>query len=137
MTPRAISARLLAVTLFLGAAACSSTTLADGDTSGPYTFTIRNTGAQELKQVRIQTGENLAPVSVATLPPGGETGTFGVARLHENPFVTAEVNGVTKEYHPVEGFSGFNPLLAPGRYRITLRFEPANGIVDTRVEPVP
>jgi hypothetical protein len=134
---RARLRRAAGACLFLAVAACSTATTPDVETSGLYTFTIRNTGTQDLKQVRIQTGENLAPVLVASLPPGSETGTFGVAKLHENPFVTAEVNGVTKEFHPVEGFSGFNPLLSPGRYRISLKFEPAYGIVDTRVEPVP
>jgi hypothetical protein len=106
-----------------------------GPAGDSYGIAIANTGATTLTAISILTGENVAPVQVAQLAPGQRTDELRIGVLHENPLVIATVGGRRREYHPVEGFTGFNPALEPGRYVITLRWNAETEFLETVVSP--
>ena len=127
----------LAATLACGKAATDVADLrASGGPSGnSYGIEIENAGTTTLQGVSILTGEDVPPVEVAQLAPGQRTPEHRIGVLHENPLVIATIAGQRREAHPVEGFSGFNPALEPGRYVITLRWNAEFEIIETVVTP--
>ena len=142
---------MLAATSRLAAIACIAATLAchssgtdvenvraDGGPAGDrYTVEIVNAGTVAISALSIQTGEDAAPLEVAQLAPGQRTTARTIGVLHENPFVIATVAGQRRTYHPVEGFSGFNPALEPGRYVIRLVWNAQNQFLETTVVAAP
>lgn len=87
-----------------------------------YRVQLRNDGAVTLRNVRVTTGPNVPPLTIAELPPGASSGQANVALLHEHPIVSATAAGHVLLAHPVEGFEGFNAQVAPGAYVIQLRY---------------
>ena len=142
---------MLAATSRLAAIACIALTLACGSSGtdiedvradgGPtgdrYTVEILNAGSVAISALSIQTGEDAPPLEVAQLAPGQRTAARNIGVLHENPFVIATVAGQRRTYHPVEGFSGFNPALEPGRYLIRLRWSSEHQVLETTVVATP
>ena len=137
------SARMLsrlAVAIVLIACSKAGTDLDDGvrASGGPegdrYSVEIVNTGTETLQSVAITTGENQPPLEVARLAAGQRTAERAIGVLHTNPMVVATVVGKRREYHPVEGFTGFNPALPPGHYVITLKWNAGAEFLETVVE---
>ena len=133
-------ARVAALAALALALACgkSATDVADLRASGgpagdSYGIEIVNAGTVTITAVSITTGEDVPPVEVAQLAPGQRTPAHRIGVLHENPLVVATVAGQRREYHPVEGFSGFNPALEPGNYVITLRWNVETQFLETVV----
>lgn len=140
------AARLVASTAALGATlACGKSTTgvddvlrASGGPSGDrYSVEVVNAGAATLHAVAIVTGEDASPVTVAQLAGGQRTAAHRIGVLHEHPIVSATVGGQRRTYHPVEGFSGFNPSLEPGSYVITLRWNAEAEFLETVVTAAP
>ena len=104
-----------------------------GPAGDSYSVEIVNAGSVTLSAVSIQTGENEPAITVPQLAAGQRTAPHAIGVLHENPLVAATVAGRRREYHPVEGFTGFNPQLEPGRYVITLRWNAATEFLETVV----
>ena len=136
-------ARALArLTVALALIACSKagTDLDEGvrASGGPegdrYSVEILNAGSETLQGVAITTGENQPPLEVSRLAAGQRTAPRAIGVLHTNPLVVATVAGKRREYHPVEGFTGFNPALDPGHYVITLRWNSQTEFLETLVE---
>ena len=130
-------ALLLAATLGCGHSVTGSSgdeiRAAGGPAGDSYSVEIVNAGAVALRAVSIQTGENEPAITIAQLPAGQRTAPHAIGVLHENPLVVATVNGQRREYHPVEGFSGFNPSLEPGHYVIALRWNAGTEFLETVV----
>ena len=108
---------------------------ASGGPSGDgYTIQVFNGGTAPLSGVSILTGEGVPPVQVSRLEAGQRTEFHRIGVLHENPLIVATVAGQRRTYHPVEGFvPGFNPLLDPGTYVITLRWNAEAEFLETVV----
>ena len=127
----------LAATLACGRTATDVDLLrASGGPSGDsHAVEIVNAGTVPLAAVSIVTGEDAPPIVVARLAAGQRTAVHRIGVLHENPLVSATVAGQRRTYHPVEGFTGFNPSLAPGSYVITLRWNAETEFLETTVTP--
>ena len=140
-TPRPL-ARLATLLVALGATlACGkSATAVDllrasgGPAGDRYGVEIVNAGDATLSGVSIVTGEGVPPVQVPQLAAGQRTAEHRIGVLHVNPVVSATVAGQRRTYQPVEGFSGFNQQLEPGRYVITLRWNAETAFLETVVE---
>jgi hypothetical protein len=104
-----------------------------GPAGDAYTVQVENAGTATLQAVSIVAGEDAPPIDVATLAGGQRTAEHRIGVLHENPVVSATVAGQRRTYQPVEGFSGFNPRLEPGRYVITLRWNAETEFLETTV----
>lgn len=111
----------------------SSPDLAEGPPGG-YAVQLHNDGSVALRNVSVTTGQNVPPLTTASLMPGERTAVATVKVLHEHPIVTATVDGRTATYQPIEGFAGYNAQLSPGTYVIRLRYVELYQVVDTRVE---
>lgn len=132
--------RLAAMVALSAALACgkSGTDVAGvrasgGPTGDRYAVEIVNAGTATLAAVSIVTGEDAPPIEVTALAAGQRTAEHRIGVLHENPVVSATVAGRRRTYQPVEGFSGFNPLLEPGRYVIALRWNAGTDFLETTV----
>jgi hypothetical protein len=88
--------------------------------SGPISVRVRNAGTTTLTNVSVLVADNTSPITLSELRPGQTTDYVARAQAHENPAVTAKANGFDYSSQPVEGFAGFNPVLADGRYTVTL-----------------
>ena len=111
----------LGAILVAGACGADATTQAlRQDESGPVSVRLRNSGTTTLTDVSVLVAENSTPITLGELRPGQTTDYVARAKAHENPLVTAKANGFDYVSHPVEGFSGFNPALADGRYTVSL-----------------
>ena len=106
-----------------------------GPAGDSHSVEIVNGGTATIQAISIVTGEDAAPIQVAQLAAGQRTAAHRIGVLHENPMVTATVAGQQRTYHPVEGFSGFNPSLEPGSYVITLRWNAETEFLETVVTP--
>jgi hypothetical protein len=104
-------------------AACGADTPTESLTlqdSGPVSVRVRNAGTTTLTNVSVLVADNTSPITLNELRPGQTTEYVARAQAHENPLVTAKANGFDYSSNPVEGFAGFNPVLADGRYTISL-----------------
>lgn len=113
-------ALLLTVVVGTACAADTTTEALRREDAGPVSVRLRNTGTTTLSDLSVLVAENTSPITLSELRPGQTTGYVARARVHENPLVTAKANGFDYVSHPVEGFSGFNPALADGRYTVSL-----------------
>lgn len=104
-----------------------------GPAGDSHAILVHNAGGTTLTAISILTGEDVPPVQVPRLSPGARTGIHRIGVLHEHPIVSVTVAGERRTYHPVEGFSGFNQRLAPGRYVIQLRWNAAAEFLETVV----
>jgi len=112
---------LLAVVAISAACGADTTTEAlRQENSGPVSVRLRNSGTTTLTDVSVLVAENTSPITLGELRPGQTTDYVARAEAHENPLVSAKANGFDYVSHPVEGFSGFNPALADGRYTVSL-----------------
>jgi hypothetical protein len=115
----AFAAGLVVITA-CGADATTAAMLADTG-SGPVSLRVRNTGALTFTNVSIVVAEGATPITLSELRPGQTTDYVARPRAHENPLVTLKIDGKEFTSNPVEGFAGFNPALADGRYTITMQ----------------
>ena len=126
---------VLPLVLATAIAGCSHPveTLAGELNGRAYSVRLHNDGPVTLASVRVTTGQDVPPLTIASLAPGATSGAAEVPILHEHPIVAATVNGRAALYQPVEGFAGFNAQVAPGSYVIRMRWVPEYQLVDTRV----
>jgi hypothetical protein len=104
-------------------AACGADSTTDAlrqEDSGPVSVRLRNAGTTTLTNVSVLVAENTSPITLGELRPGQTTDYVARAQAHENPLVTAKADGFDYASQPVEGFAGFNPALADGRYTVRL-----------------
>jgi hypothetical protein len=116
-------ARVALLAAVVVTAACGADTTTDAlrqDDSGPISVRVRNAGTTTLTNVSVLVAENASPITLSELRPGQTTDYVARAQAHENPLVTAKANGFDYASNPVEGFAGFNPVLADGRYTVSL-----------------
>ena len=113
-------ALLAAVVITAGCGAHTTTEVLRQESSGPVSVRVRNAGTTTLTDVSVLVAENASPITLSELRPGQVTDYVARAEAHENPLVTAKANGFDYVSHPVEGFAGFNPALADGRYTFSL-----------------
>lgn len=134
----ALAAVAMAATLACSRSGTGLDARASGGPNGDaYSVEIVNAGTTTLQAVSILTGENVPPLEVAQLAAGQRTARKAIGVLHENPLVSATVDGQRRTYHPIEGFTGFNPLLEPGRYAIRLRWNAETAFLETTVVALP
>ena len=107
----------LAVAGFAGAGCAHRAT--SEPVTGDYRVRVFNDSPYALSNVRVVTGQG-AEFTVARLEHGELSAERVVSRLHEAPAVTLTVEGETLSSLPIEGFTGFNPPVAPGAYVIDL-----------------
>jgi hypothetical protein len=125
---------LLAVLTLL---AC--TTRIVDDTTAPtnvvtaHTVRIINDGTVAFTGLRVQTSDKDILPLIATLNPGQSSTAYAVATMHSYPFIVATARGREVSAHPVEGFSGFNSLLAPGAHLLRVRLADDGVTLDVRV----
>jgi hypothetical protein len=107
-------------------AACGADTVTETalDQEGAVQLRLSNTGAVTMTTVSVLVAENAAPITADELRPGQTLSRVGRTTAHQNPLVTAKVDGQTLVSHPVEGFAGFNPALADGSYTVKLEVVP-------------
>lgn len=108
-----------------------------GPAGDAYRVEIVNTGTATLQAVSIVTGEDQPPIEVASLAAGQRTAPHAIGVLHENPLVAATVGGQRRVSHPIEGFTGFNPAVEPGRYVISLKWNAEHEIIEPLVTRAP
>ena len=108
-----------------------------GPAGDSYSVEVVTAGSATLAAVSIVTGAGAPPVEVPQLAAGQRTAAHRIGVLHENPIVSATVAGQRRTYQPVEGFSGFNPSLDPGKYVITLRWNAETEFIETVVTAAP
>ena len=106
-----------------------------GPAGDAYAVEVVNAGSVTLQGLSITTGEGVAPITVPQLAAGQRTAALRIGVLHENPHVVATVGGRERTFHPVEGFTGFNPRLEPGRYVIRLAWNAETEFLETTVAP--
>ena len=136
-------ASLLALVAVATAAACGRSgtgpelRASGGPAGDAYRVEIVNTGTVTLRDLSIVTGEDQPPIEVASLGAGQRTAPHAIGVLHENPMVSATVAGERRISHPVEGFSGFNPALEPGRWVISLEWNAEHEMIEPLVTRAP
>jgi hypothetical protein len=108
-----------------------------GPAGDAYRVEIVNTGTVTLQDLSIVTGEDQPPIQVASLGAGQRTAPHAIGVLHENPIVSATVAGERRISHPVEGFTGFNPPVEPGRYVISLKWNAEHEMIEPLVTRAP
>ena len=102
----------------LSGAGCAHRTTSEPAT-GDYRVRVFNDSPYALSNVHVVTGQG-AEFTLPRLEHGDLSAERVVSRLHEAPAVTVTVEGDTLSSLPIEGFTGFNPPLAPGSYVIDL-----------------
>lgn len=102
----------------LAGAGCAHRTTSEPAT-GDYRVRVFNDSPYALSNVHVVTGQG-AEFTLAHLEHGELSAAQVVNRLHEAPAVTLTVEGQTLSSLPIEGFTGFNPPVAPGAYVIDL-----------------
>jgi len=122
MSKFAVMVRAVACAMAL--AACGNrdggiTELVDSGT-GPIQLRLRNSGPVALTSVNVLVADDAAPITAQVLQPGQTLSFVSRASAHTDPAVSAKAGGQTLTSQPIEGFSGFNPRLADGRYTIGL-----------------
>jgi hypothetical protein len=128
----------LAVAAPLVAAGCGDdvTTVASPFTQ--FEVRVSNVGDVALIDVAVYVSPSDS-VRIASLPTGITSAYRPASRTHENPIVRASVGGRVLVANPVEGFAtGFNRVLAPGRYTVAIAAVPgetagAQRVLDVRV----
>ena len=88
--------------------------------TGPIQLRLKNSGSVALTNVSVLVADNVAPITTGVLQPGQTLSFVSRPSAHTDPAVSARVGGQTLSSQPVEGFSGFNPPLADGRYTVGL-----------------
>src|SRR5262249_13049580 len=88
--------------------------------AGPIQLRLKNSGSVALTNVSVLVADDVAPITTDILLPGPTLSFVSRASAHTGPVVSAKVGGQTLSSLPVEGFSGFNPLLTDGRYTVGL-----------------
>jgi hypothetical protein len=130
MSKVAVMIRAFACAMAL--AACSGsrdsgiTELVDGGT-GPIQLRLRNSGPIALTSVNVLVADDVAPITAEVLQPGQTLSFVSRSKAHTDPAVSAKAGGQTLMSQPIEGFSGFNPPLADGRYTIGLELANIEG----------
>jgi len=79
--------------------------------------------------VNVLVADGVAPITADVLQPGQTLAFVSRASAHTDPAVSAKAGGQTLMSQPIEGFSGFNPPLADGRYTIGLEVANIEGTV--------
>ena len=129
---RPLLASALAALVALG---CGTTT-SEPTPVGDFQVRVSNVGDVELRDVAVYVSESDS-VRLAVLARGATSDYRAAAETHENPFVRATVSGRELVAHPVEGFvPGWNRVLEPGRYTVTIAAVPGEGggqLLDVRV----
>lgn len=87
--------------------------------TGDYRVRVFNDSPYALSNVHVVTGQG-AEFTLVRLEHGELSAERVVSRVHEAPAVTVTVEGETLSSLPIEGFTGFNPPVAPGAYVIDL-----------------
>lgn len=113
-------------------AACGSrrdgiTELADNGT-GPIQLRLQNSGSVALTNVNVLVDDDVAPITAEVLQPGQTLSFVSRPSAHTDPAVSAKAGAQTLVSQPIEGFSGFNPPLANGRYTVGLEVANIEGI---------
>ena len=136
-------ASLLALVAVATTAACGGSgtgpelRASGGPAGDAYRVEIVNTGTVTLTDLSIVTGEDQPPIQVASLGAGQRTAPHAIGVLHENPMVSAIVAGERRISHPVEGFTGFNPALEPGRWVMSLKWNAEYEMIEALVTRAP
>ena len=131
MSKFAMSVRAFACALVLAACANNrdrSLTEPVDSGIGPIQLRLRNSGPLALTSVHVLVADDAAPITAETLQPGQTLSFVSRPRAHTDPAVSAKAGGQTLMSQPVEGFSGFNPPLADGRYTIGLEVANIEGV---------
>ena len=125
---RSLLASALAALLALGCSADPTETTPAGD----FQVRVSNVGDVELRDVAVYVSESDS-VRLALLPTGTTSAYRSATETHENPLVRVTVAGRELVAHPVEGFvPGWNRVLEPGRYTVTIAAVPTGGAIDGR-----
>jgi hypothetical protein len=119
-------------TVALGCGTTTPEPTGDGD----FLVRVSNVGDVELRDVAVYVSESDS-VRLAVLARGASSEYRPATETHENPLVRATVAGRELVAHPVEGFvPGWNRVLEPGRYTVTIAAVPGEGggrLLDVRV----
>jgi len=102
----------------LAGTGCAHRTTSEPAT-GDYRVRVFNDSPYALSNVHVVTGQG-AEFTLARLEHGELSAERLVNRLHQAPAVTLTVEGEALSSFPIEGFTGFNPPVAPGAYVIDL-----------------
>src|SRR5262245_7919242 len=86
--------------------------------TGPIQLRLRNSGLIALTSVNVLVADDVAPITADVLQPGQTLSFVSRGSAHTDPAVSAKAGSQTLMSQPIEGFSGFNPRLADGRYTI-------------------
>ena len=97
--------------------------------TGPIQLRLRHSGSVALANVNVLVADGVAPITTDLLQPGQTLSFVSRPRAHTDPAVSAKAGGQTLMSQPVEGFAGFNPPLADGRYTIGLEVASLEGTV--------
>ncbi len=104
--------------------------------AGDYLVRVSNVGDVELRDVAVYVSESDS-VRLPVLSTGTTSEDRSARETHENPLVRATAAGRALVAHPVEGFvPGWNRVLEPGRYTVTIAAVPGEGagrVLDVRV----
>lgn len=132
---RSVAAVLIAASALL--AGCESAT--EVETPALTTFVrVLNSASVDITNIEVLTAADATPIKLGKLSAGETSAETAVTAVHDFPVVTATVNGKSVTLHPVEGFSGFNPKRAPGRYTLVLKYTEASGFdqtLTTQIDP--
>ena len=104
--------------------------------TGPIQLRLRNSGPIALTSVSVLVADDVAPITAEALQPGQTLSFVSRASAHTDPAVSAKAGSKTLMSQPVEGFSGFNPPLADGRYTIGLEVANIDGTARLSVRVV-
>ena len=92
---------------------------ATSEPTGEFIVRVFNGSPVAVSNIRVRVSEQ-DEFTVARLEHGDMSGAYATRAMHTNPAVTLTVEGQTLSSIPVEGFSGFNPALAPGPFVVTV-----------------
>ena len=118
-----LAAAVLGLVAAVGCSAADVTTASDQlekSSTGSVELRLRNAGSATLTNISVLVAENAPLITSKELRAGQTTAYVARAKAHENPLVTLKADGHDYMSHPIEGFAGFNPALADGRYTISM-----------------
>ena len=87
--------------------------------TGDYVVWVFNDSPVAVSNVRVAVSDQ-DEFTISHLDRGGASDRYVVHVIHTDPAVTLTVGGETLASTPTEGFAGFNPPVAPGKYVITV-----------------